>query len=125
MTYELKQTRLMLGVVVACSVIGLSGCRSGGGSRTAKAEPSLSGVTNDDIIISDAPSVAAAPPAGASGSSAYVDRHPLFSKPRQYWDNSGDNKIVKAAAATFIGVPAGFVGEMKQIVVGVPSEQRQ
>lgn len=89
-----------------------------------KAEPSLSGSANDDIIISDSPSVAAGP-GGPSSSNAYVDRHPLFSKPRQYWDNSGDNKIVKAAAATFIGVPAGFVGEMKQIVVGVPSEQRQ
>jgi hypothetical protein len=54
----------------------------------------------------------------------FVDRHPLFSKPREYWDNSGDKKIVKAAAATFIGVPAGFVGEVKQIIVGAPPEPR-
>ena len=54
----------------------------------------------------------------------FADRHPLFTKPRQYWDTSGDNKIVKAAAATFIGVPAGVVGEVKQIFVGAPPEAR-
>lgn len=53
---------------------------------------------------------------------AFADRHPLFRKPRQYYDSSGDNKIVKVAAATFIGVPAGFVGEVKQIFTGVPPE---
>jgi hypothetical protein len=55
---------------------------------------------------------------------SFVDRHPLFSKPREYWDSSGDKKIVKAAAATFIGVPAGFVGEVRQIFVGAPAEPR-
>ena len=54
----------------------------------------------------------------------FVDRHPLFSKPKEYWDSSGDKKIVKAAAATFIGVPAGFVGEFKQIITGAPPEPR-
>ncbi len=58
------------------------------------------------------------------GRSRFVDRHPLFSKPRQYWETSGDNKIVKAAAATFIGVPVGFAGEVKQIFVGAPPETR-
>ena len=28
---------------------------------------------------------------------------------RDYWETSGDNKIVKAAAATFVGVPVGIV----------------
>jgi hypothetical protein len=54
----------------------------------------------------------------------FADRHPLFSKPREYWETSGNNKIVKAAAATFIGVPAGFIGEVKQIIVGAPPETR-
>ena len=40
------------------------------------------------------------------------------------WETSGDNKIVKAAAATFVGVPVGFYGEVKQIIVGVPTEPR-
>ena len=53
-----------------------------------------------------------------------VDRHPLLSKPRDYWESSGDNKVVKAAAATFVGVPAGIYGEVKQIFVGVPPEPK-
>ncbi|MGP0063293.1 MAG: hypothetical protein ACLQGP_06765 [Isosphaeraceae bacterium] len=54
----------------------------------------------------------------------FADRHPLFYKPKEYWDKPSDNKIVKAARATFIGVPAGFVGEVKQIFVGAPPEAR-
>ncbi len=55
---------------------------------------------------------------------SFADRHPLFHKPKEYWDTGGDNKLVKAAKATFIGVPAGFVGEVKQIFVGAPPETR-
>ena len=65
--------------------------------------------------------VAEAPQAKTVG---YVDRHPMLSKPRDYWENAGDNKIVKAGAATFIGVPVGIYGELKQIVVGAPPETR-
>ena len=54
----------------------------------------------------------------------WVDRHPLFSKPRDYWDTSGDNKVVKAAAATFVGVPVGMYGEVKQIIVVRRQEPR-
>ncbi len=52
----------------------------------------------------------------------WADRHPLFIKPREYYDNSGSNRVVKAAAATVIGVPAGIIGEIRQIVVGAPPE---
>jgi hypothetical protein len=54
----------------------------------------------------------------------WVDRHPLFSKPRDYWETSGDNKVVKVAAATLVGVPAGIYGEVKQIIVGASQEPR-
>ena len=40
------------------------------------------------------------------------------------WELSGDNKVVKAAAATFVGVPAGLYGEVKQIIVGTPTDVR-
>jgi hypothetical protein len=107
-------------LLVAVTVAGCQG--AGGRNRVTRAEPTLSGNINDDVVIGDSPAVAAAPaPARTVG---VVDRHPLFSKPRDYWESSGDNKIVKAAAATFIGVPAGFFGEMKQIVVGAPAESR-
>jgi len=121
MILESRKNRRIIGVALITALIGFSGCRGAGGNRVTKAEPSLSGSINDDIVVGDSSSVAA-PPSRTVG---YVDRHPLFSKPREYWDTSGDNKIVKAAAATFIGVPVGFAGEVKQIFVGVPPETRQ
>jgi hypothetical protein len=49
---------------------------------------------------------------------SFIDRHPLFSKPREYYEDTDNNPIVKTAAAVVIGVPAGIVGEVKQIVAG-------
>ncbi len=46
---------------------------------------------------------------------------PLLRKPQQYYDNTKSNKVVKTAAAAVVGVPAGIVGELKQIVVGAPT----
>ena len=53
----------------------------------------------------------------------FIDRHPLFWKPRDYYEGSGSNPVVKTATATVIGIPAGIVGELRQIVSGVPAEQ--
>ncbi|WP_422926375.1 hypothetical protein [Singulisphaera sp. PoT] len=90
-----------------------SGCRSGPSSRSvASSEPPLAAVGEPGTTVIDAP-----PPRTVT----WVDRHPLFSKPRQYYESSGDNKVVKTAAATVIGIPAGVVGELKQIVVGTPA----
>jgi hypothetical protein len=50
----------------------------------------------------------------------FVERHPLLYKPRDYYENSGENKVVKTAAAVVVGVPVGIVTELKQIVVGSP-----
>ena len=64
-------------------------------------------------------------PAGRPAQNSHLGRpSPAFLKPRDYWDTSGDNKIVKAAAATFVGVPVGMYGEVKQIIVGTPQEPR-
>jgi hypothetical protein len=105
--------------VLAVVVGGSSGCQTAGTPRTAKVvapEPALAdadGKVADKTI--DAP---------LEKTVTFADRHPLFTKPREYWETSGNNKIVKAAAATLIGVPAGFVGEVKQIIVGAPPETR-
>ena len=64
----------------------------------------------------DGSTIAVAPPAAQSVS--FVDRHPLFYKPKEYYETTGSGKIGKTAAATFIGVPAGIIGELRQIVVG-------
>ncbi len=54
----------------------------------------------------------------------FVDRHPLLWKPREYYDTTATGPIGKTAAATFVGVPAGILGELKQIVVGIPPATR-
>jgi hypothetical protein len=100
------------------------GCQSSQSRRTiAAAEPSLLPSTESGTVVTGGrnTTVVAATPAREV---TWADRHPLFTKPREYYENSGKNKVVKATAATVIGIPAGFFGEMKQIVVGAPPETR-
>jgi hypothetical protein len=92
----------------------LSGCH-GGNRRIAHNEPGLDPSVGGGTAIAGA----ADPTAPASSSPAWVDRHPLFSRPRDiYASTPSQNKLVKGAAATVVGVPVGLFGEMKQIVVG-------
>jgi hypothetical protein len=109
-------------ISVLITIYGMTlGCQSAGPKRpTVTTEPGLaSSVDSDGTIAADGTRQIA-----PGKTVTWVDRHPLFSKPRDYWDTSGDNKIVKAAAATFVGVPAGMYGEVKQIIVGTPQEAR-
>jgi len=104
-------------VILSALASSLAGCQGAGSRRSAAApEPGLSGALDSGSTI-------VAEPAPAK-SVAYVDRHPMFSKPRDYWESAGDNKFKKAAAATFVGVPVGLYGEIKQIVVGAPPEAK-
>jgi hypothetical protein len=106
-----------IGLIVGAYTMS-SGCKSPSSSRTiVQPEPGSASVAGSTGAIADGGP--AAPPAKTV---SVVDRHPLFSKPRDYWETSGDNKVVKAAAATFVGVPVGIVGEVKQIIVGTPPE---
>jgi hypothetical protein len=113
----MKTQRLGLWMMlVAVLITGCEGSlprrRPGG---LAANEPAL----NDPAAGSSA--VAATPPARGQ-SMTFVDRHPLFSKPRDLYESSGDNVIVKGAAATLVGIPVGVFGEMRQIVVGRPPD---
>lgn len=103
--------KLFAFLTLAATILATSGCQGTGRRRSIADEPTLSGLDAEDKAYLDAP---AAQPIST------VDRHPLLFKPREYWENSGDNRIVKAAAATFIGVPVGLYGEVKQIFVGAP-----
>jgi hypothetical protein len=94
------------------------GCQSGsmGSYRRSAAkpsEPALSSVDEDSsgTVISKSP-----PP-----TVGFVERHPLFYKPREIYNNSGNNRVVKVAGATIVGIPMGIAGELRQIVVGTPS----
>ena len=98
-----------------------SGCQGAGPRRPiVTTEPGLAGPVDSDGTIAADGTRQVAP----TKTVTWVDRHPLFSKPRDYWDTSGNNKIVKAAAATFVGIPVGMYGEVKQIIVGTPQEAR-
>lgn len=95
----------------------VSGCSGGPAKRSlASNEPALISSGDPDAIVVDR-----AKPVPSSTSVA--DRHPLLAKPKQYYDDTNSNKLAKTAAAAFIGVPAGIFGELKQIVVGVPSSR--
>jgi hypothetical protein len=90
------------------------GCQSAP-HRTASAEPGLTASpTLGEPVEPGGTAVAS-----ASGGS-WVDHHPLFWKPRHYYDSTQSNKVVKVGVATVIGVPAGVFGEIRQIVTGAP-----
>ncbi|OJW26320.1 MAG: hypothetical protein BGO49_27265 [Planctomycetales bacterium 71-10] len=101
-------------LTLATAVLATAGCHGAGRRRgtTVVDEPAISGLDAEDKAFLGST---------ATPTETVVDRHPLLSKPREYWENSGDNKIVKGAAATFVGVPAGIVGEVRQIFTGRPA----
>jgi hypothetical protein len=106
--------------VLALAVVLISGCQTAGSKRPATVispSPTVSDAAGSDRAVAER-TVTTAPVQTTS----FADRHPLFYKPRQYWETAGDNKVAKVARATFIGVPAGFVGEVKQIFVGAPPQ---
>jgi hypothetical protein len=105
---------LLSGLILA----GMPGCQSGAPTQrrvAAKPEPALSASGDPGGIVVSTP-----PPAQVT----FVDRHPLFSKPRDYYETSGNNTLVKVAGATLVGIPVGIVGELRQIVVGQPPTPR-
>ena len=109
--------------VLALSAVLISGCQTAATKRPSTIVSPSASVSDagDADGVAGEKTIAAAPPVRTA---SFVDRHPLFYKPREYWETSGDKKVVKAAAATFIGVPAGFVGEVKQIITGTPPAPR-
>src|ERR1700678_4390306 len=99
-------------MLVFLAAVGLTGCQTGPSKSTlAAAEPALSPPVEGGTTVVQAPAPRAV---------TYVERHPLFYKPRDYYESSGSNAVVKTAAAVVVGVPVGIVGELPQIVVGTP-----
>jgi hypothetical protein len=108
------RTRSWSAILVA-TVVVVAGCHGTPSSRSvASSEPVL-----DAPAGSTGSLVVEAPPPKTV---AWVDRHPLFSRPREYYDKTGKGPVAKVAAATVIGVPSGIVGEIRQLVVGRPPE---
>lgn len=114
--------RGLLAIAIMVGVVsGAAGCQSWGPTRTVVTpEPPLAGpATTEGVTVADGTRDIPPPK-----SVTWVDRHPLFYKPRDYYESSGSNTLVKVGAATFVGVPVGFFYEVKQIVVGNPPEPR-
>lgn len=110
--------------MAAITVATFTGCQGGPSRRTlASAEPALSPPQEPGTTIAEGPTAIASAPASARNPT-FVDRHPLFSRPREYYESAGSNKVVKTAAAVVVGVPAGIFGELRQIVVGAPPQPR-
>jgi hypothetical protein len=111
----------VLVVAFASLAMAMAGCQSGPSRKTlASAEPALSPPVDGGTSIAAAP----APGTTSPRPLTFVERHPLFYKPRDYYESSGDNTVVKSAAAVVVGVPAGIFGELRQIVVGAPTDPR-
>ncbi len=100
--------------LVLFAALAAAGCQGiSPGRRVARAEPPLVDAPGAEAGTGVIEATPARPV-------TVVDRHPLLSKPRQYYESSGKNKLVKATAATVIGIPAGIFGEIRQIVRGQP-----
>jgi hypothetical protein len=116
-------TRRKIAVMAVLASAALSfqtGCQNGGPRRMAGREPALSG----PIDVGPPTAVVEAPPAPVKNVT-WVDRHPLFYKPRDMYDKVENNSpVVKTAAAAVIGIPSGILGELRQIVVGAPPRPR-
>jgi hypothetical protein len=95
-------------VVATLMSVGCAGSMGRRPAIAAKGEPGL----GDSTVVAIDP----APPRTLT----WADRHPALSKPREVYDSTQGNKFIKTAAGTFIGVPKGIGGEIKQIFVGQP-----
>jgi hypothetical protein len=103
-------------VVASVILISLAGCQNGGPRRMAAREPGLSGP-----LEVGPPTAVVEGPAVPVRTVTWVDRHPLFARPREMYETTDNNPVIKTAAAVVIGIPTGFVGEIRQIVVGAPA----
>lgn len=108
---RIQRARILVLIAIAMLLAGCTSARSSY-RPIAAAEPPLDALGGDPTLIAEVP---------AARPVTIVDRHPLLYKPREYYENSGDNKLTKTAAAALIGVPAGIIGEFRQIIVGQPA----
>jgi hypothetical protein len=103
--------RRLTWLAVALLAAATTGCQAPARRTLTPSEPALTAVPGDSTIVAAKP---------AAPSDSVVDRHPLLSRPRDYYETTNSNKAVKTAAAVVVGVPAGIFGELRQIVRGSP-----
>jgi hypothetical protein len=111
----MRGSRFFRMAIFSLTALTVTGCHAGQSKRSiASSEPMLSPTAEGGtpIIVEGTP----------ARTVTYVDRHPLLSKPREYYEGSTSNNVIgKSARAVVVGVPVGIYGELKQIVVGTPA----
>ncbi|ADV64006.1 UDP-3-O-(3-hydroxymyristoyl) glucosamine N-acyltransferase [Isosphaera pallida ATCC 43644] len=103
--------RLMMAATLAAGLMVGSGCGGSRNLRIAGQSPELFDsplIQNEGITIGEARRV------------SFVDRHPLLYKPVEWYNRAPNNPIVGVLSATVVGIPAGVLGEARQIIVGCP-----
>lgn len=93
---------------------------SGEPALTTEAEPGAT-VIDGTVTSPASPSASVSASSPSARTVSAVDRHPLLRMPKQYYDSTDKGKAAKVARAAVVGVPAGIVGEFKQIFSGTPS----
>ena len=110
----LSRNRRIVQVVAALAVLITPGCAKNRQKvMVSNNRPIIEGASSvggGEIVVNNKP----------AGGSRFIDRHPLFYKPGEYYTTYDGNVVLRGARATFVGIPAGMVGEMKQAFRGVP-----
>jgi hypothetical protein len=104
-------------LAVVAGLTAAAGCHCGNGYRSAEygTPPAEYGMPPAEYGMSPDGQVAVGVQGAEKG---FVDRHPLFAAPRNYYRDSSDSFVVKVLAGTFVGVPVGIARESWQIVYG-------
>lgn len=110
-------------IALLCGLVVMTGCHGSKHRSSAYGPPPVSataeyGVPTDAQATAPTPDALAYQPVDMPPEKGFVDRHPLFSAPRNYYRDSSSNPVMKVLAGTFVGVPVGVVRESKQIVYG-------
>jgi hypothetical protein len=104
----------MVPIVLVTIVVLTAGCAKHRRNKSivvTNNQPTIAGASSvDQAYVVDKPIVG----------TRFVDRHPMFYKPGEYYTTTDGNVVVRGMRATFIGVPAGIFGEFKQAFRGVP-----
>lgn len=116
--------RVAMAATIAAAGLG---CRAGGGSVAQR--PIFSSAAQEPPLVIGGAEPGGSVVAGGGGSSpsvvarapSWVDQHPMFSKPRDLYDTTNGNAVVKTGAAVLVGVPVGVVGELRQVFTGNPA----
>jgi hypothetical protein len=112
--------------LAASLLVTAGGCRGHNkrAARVAAGEPTLELPADGGETIIQGDASGKSGTVVASGAPTFVDRHPMFSAPRDFYNNTDSNKVVKTGAAVVVGVPVGVFGEVKQIFTGPPPATR-